>query len=144
MSYLTPKTGSCIFSAYNSTAQFETLSSYFLEFDTVRNIAITGTTTLNFVNDVFSWADCRSIKDGADTDERHAFNLSYYSTSLSDRSSSIEASGRTGIYNQNIGGDVAYAINRTGSTVNSDIRCQSLYNDYDQTANFTRLVGFRF
>jgi hypothetical protein len=144
MSYLVPKTLVSVFSAYNSTAQNESATSYDLDFNTARNITKTGTSTLYFEYNSFMWADCRSVKDGADTDERHSFNLSFNSTSLSDKASSIEASGRTGIYNQNLGGDIAYGVNKTGATVSSTIRCTFLYNDYDQTANFNRLVGFRF
>ena len=144
MSYLVPKTLVSVFSAYNSTAQNESATSYDLDFNTARNITKTGTSTLYFEYNSFMWADCRSVKDGADTDERHSFNLSFNSTSLSDKASSIEASGRTGVYNQNLGGDIAYGVNKTGSTVSSGIRCTGLYNDYDQTANFNRLVGFRF
>ena len=144
MSYIVPKTSSSIFSAYNSTAQNESTTNYDLDFNIVRNITKSGTSTIFFEYNSFMWADCRSVKDAGDTDERHAFNLSFQSTSLSDKASSIEASGRTGIYNQNLGGDIAYGVNKTGSTVSSGIRCTGLYNDYDQTANFNRLVGFRF
>ena len=91
----------------------------------------------------FAWADCRSVKDAGDTDARHSFNLRFNNSLLSERVGSLETSGRAGIYNVNLSGDITYQTNKSGFTVSSTVRCTSLYNDYDQNANFNRFVGFR-
>ena len=143
MTYIRPSTKPT-FSGHNTSAQNESAFNYDLEFNTSRNITITSLTSVQLPDKSFAWADCRSVNDSADTDVRHSFNLRFNSASLSERVGSLEASGRAGIYNVNLSGDITYMTNKSGAAVSSTIRCTSLYNDFDQNANFNRFVGFRF
>lgn len=141
MSY-TPATGLPFFSAYNSVKQNESTSTttYSLQFDSFVNLSGTAT-TLIIPDHAFMWGDCRSVGDSADTDYRHHFRLEYTQPALTDKTSSVEYSGEAGSRNNPASGDMMYGLNKTGGSLTTKLQCVSLYNDYDQIANFNRLVG---
>jgi len=139
MSY-TPQ-GLPFISAYNSVFQNESSGTFNLDFDTFVNMDNVSATTVVIPDNAFIWGDCRSTRDGTDTDFRHHFRLEFTQSLLTDRFSSVEYSGQAGSRNNPASGDIAYSLNKTGTTKNTELRCISLYNAHDQLANYNRLVG---
>lgn len=139
MSY-TPQ-GLPFISAYNSVFQNESTGTYDLDFDTFVNMDNVSVTTVVIPDNAFIWGDCRSTRNGTDTDFRHLFRLQFTQSSLTDRFVSIEYSGEAGNRNYPTSGDIAYSLNKTGTTKNTELRSVSLFNDQDQLANYNRLVG---
>jgi len=145
MTYITSTTKPT-FCGYNSIAQDEPTSAtnYDLDFNQSTNITVQSLVNIKIPNKSFIWGDCRSKNDSGDTDVRHHFNVRFQNANLTERSGAFEASGYAGIYNVNQSGGIAYATNRSGVEVSSTIRVTSIYNDFDQNANFNRFMGFRF
>lgn len=141
MSYIPSKPG---FNAYLSTLQNATTVTYDLEFDTFTNIANNSSTQLVFPTRSLSFSDCRSTKDSGDADGRHSFRLEFTSSSLTARVRSHEASGQAGIWANDQAPGIAYGLNDTSWDLISRIQVRSLFNDPDQTANFNRIVGFKY
>jgi len=140
MSY-TPATGLPFFSAYNSVFQNESASTYSLEFDSFVNLSNTTSVQVVIPDHAFMWGDCRSVGNSGDTDYRHHFRLEYTQPALTDKTASIEYSGEAGSRNNPASGDMMYGLNKTGGSLTTKLQCVSLYNVYDQIANFNRLVG---
>jgi hypothetical protein len=140
MSY-TPPTGLPFFSAYNSQFQNESNTTFDLDFDTFVNIDNVSADTLVIPSNAFIWGDCRSVADASDGDLRHMFRFHFTSTALTDQTTTQETSGNGGNRNYPMTSDMMYALNKTGTTQNTKLRCTAGYNDHDQVANFNRLVG---
>jgi hypothetical protein len=141
MSYIPSNSG---FNAYLSTLQNATTASYDLEFDTFTNIVNNSSTQLVLPARSLAFSDCRSTKDSGDADGRHAFTLVFSQGSLTARVRSHEASGGAGIWSNNQAPGIAYGLNDTSGDLSSRVQVTSLFNDPDQTANFNRIVGFKY
>lgn len=140
MSY-TPATGLPFFSAYNSVFQNEVATTYSLDFDSFVNLSNLDAQRMVIPDHSFMWGDCRSVGNSGDADLRHHFRLEYTQSALTDKTTSVEYSGEAGSRNNPASGDMMYGLNKTGGSVNTKLQCVSLYNDYDQLANYNRLVG---
>jgi hypothetical protein len=139
MSY-TPQ-GLPFISAYNAVFQNESSGTFDLDFDTFVNVDNVGATRVVIPDNAFIWGDCKSTRNGTASDYRHHFRLQFTQSSLTDEFRSVEYSGQAGSRNNPASSDIAYSLNKTGTTQNTGLRSISLYNDHDQLANYNRLVG---
>ena len=134
MSY-TPVTHSA-FSAYNSVAQAESAGSYFLRFNTLKNMTQTSATVLDIPSDCFFTVDLKNRK--LIGEERFMMNYTPSSTALV-KTKGTECSWKIGPGSPK-GVPFVYALNR-GAATNTRIDVAHFFSQSEPMGNNSRIIG---
>jgi len=136
MSYTPPTLTPSAFSAYNSTTQTETQTSYSLEFDTLKNITQTSSTVINVPSNCFFTVDLKNQKLSGE--ERFMMNYTPSSTALV-KTKGSECSWRIGAGSPK-GVPFVYALNR-GAATTTRIDVAHFFSQSEPMGNNNRIIG---
>ena len=134
MSY-TP-TSQSAFSAYNSSTQTESGTSYSLDFDTLKNMTQTSATVLNIPSDCFFTVDLKNQKLSGE--ERFMMNYTPSSTALV-KTKGSECSWRIGGGSPK-GVPFVYGLNR-GAATTTRIDVAHFFSQSQPMGNNNRIIG---
>lgn len=134
MSY-TPTTKSA-FSAYNSSTQTESSTSYSLDFDTLKNMTQNSAAVLNIPSDCFFTVDLKNQKLSGET--RFMMNYTPSSTALV-KTKGSECSWRIGGGSPK-GVPFVYGLNR-GAATTTRIDVAHFFSQSEPMGNNNRIIG---
>lgn len=141
MSYKPSGTGKIAFSAYNSTIQANHSSSTNIEFDTLDNVTVVGSTAVQLPAYSFAWADVRQNYYSTTTGNATL----YWVNSNIEKTRGTEQTANTQSGTKDMGPAVAYALNNTDIVRGSNITNTNANAGipFDENGLYNRVIGFK-
>jgi hypothetical protein len=141
MSYKPSGTGKIAFSAYNSAIQANHSNITKIAFDTLDNVNVVSSTSVELPAYSFAWADVRQNYYSKTTGNA---NLSW-DNGFFEKTKGTEQTGDTQSGTKDMGPAIAYALNNTDTVRGSEITNTNANPsiDFDENGLYNRVIGFK-